>query len=159
MLPFPCFVIASATALLHKRVVVRFSRRIASQNLSLCCKTGLLGPPPTLLTRISTRLNSSSVLFTMLATCSLSCTSVGTGRALLPRARISSAVFSMSAAVRAATTTSAPACARPKARAFPIPLPAPVTMATLFVKENNELISTPLDFESFSFPTLYGFST
>src|SRR4030042_1896160 len=49
----------------------------------------------------------------------------------------------MAAAERAATTTSAPAWAKPRAMALPIPLLPPVTIATLPLKSNiDDFIAT-----------------
>src|SRR6476660_2199078 len=92
---------------------------------------GTAVPIPALLTRMSTRPNSSIASATRFVHESGSATSVATVRARRPTAFTSFAVSSSRSARRAPRATSAPASARPWANATPSPLEAPVTTATL----------------------------
>src|SRR4051794_26704259 len=86
--------------------------------------------PPTLLTTMSRRPNSSYAASARPATASRSIRLAGTTRARRPAASTSFATCSSWSAVREERTTSAPASARASALAAPIPRPAPVTTAT-----------------------------
>ena len=86
---------------------------------------------PALLTRMSTRPNSSIASATRFVHESGSDTSVATVRARLPACSTSFAVSASRSTRRAPSARSAPASASPWANATPSPLEAPVTMATL----------------------------
>ncbi len=96
--------------------------------------------PPTLLTTVSRRPNSSNAAWARPATASVSLRSAGTTSARRPAARIFSATLSSWCSVRLEITTSAPASANATAVAAPIPLPAPVTTATWSVIANRSRI-------------------
>src|SRR6476620_7562663 len=91
---------------------------------------GTAVPMPALLTRMSTRPNSSIARATRLVQESGSATSVATVSARLPACSTSRAVSASRSTRRAPSARSAPASARPWANATPRPLEAPVTTAT-----------------------------
>src|SRR6478672_7559482 len=91
---------------------------------------GTAVPMPALLTRMSTRPNSSIASATRLVQDSGSATSVATVSARRPACSTSRAVSASRSTRRAPSARSAPASARPWANATPRPLEAPVTTAT-----------------------------
>ena len=88
---------------------------------------------------------ASTVRSTRVWIWSRSVASVGTWRTFAPTASISPAACSRASWPRAASTTEAPASAKPSAMAFPIPLLPPVTMATLPSSENGSTGRSFLD--------------
>ena len=101
-----------------------------SRSATVVSSNGRDTDPPALFTTMSMPPSSSTVRCTSAARKPRSLTSPGTPRARRPCASTDSATRATSSAVRAVTTTSAPACANSSAVAAPIPLPPPVTIAT-----------------------------
>src|SRR4051812_25466933 len=92
---------------------------------------------PALFTRMSRRPNAATVSSTIRATSAALVTSTATARALAPRSISSRTAASDFLALRAATTTAAPAAARPRAMPSPMPPLPPVTTATLPLRSNT----------------------
>jgi hypothetical protein len=136
MAPSFRFSMCGITCRLRFSAEVTLKWNAASKASSVSCRTGVGGVPPALFTRRSTPSNSLTVSATRWSSCAETVTSQGTARERLPMARISPATSSMVSTLRAATTTWAPASAKPRAIPRPIPLPPPVTMATLSVSLN-----------------------
>ena len=104
---------------------------------------GTAVPTPALLTSTSTWPNSSIASATMRSQSATLATSVSTHSALRPAASTRAAVSASRSTRRAPSTTSAPASARPWAKATPRPLEAPVTMATLPSRRNMSGTEAP----------------
>src|SRR5215217_6545453 len=92
-------------------------------------------PNPALLTSTSNDPNSPTALQTIASTELLSETSVSTARAVPPEVEISRCRASSLSTAREASTTDAPHAASSLAVASPMPLEAPVTTATLPLKD------------------------
>ena len=103
--------ILGTTSRVISKAVVTLNRKQASNSLPLTSSVGLGGHPPALLTRMSSRPNSSRVFSTSPSLWPASSTSQGTTSARRPRALTFSAVSSSCDSVRADKTTSAPASA------------------------------------------------
>src|SRR5208283_4356580 len=102
----------------------------------------IVGFVAALLTKMSILPNSCSALDTRFLISSIRPRWAGIARPLRPMLLISSATFSRSDSFLLATTTSAPALARPTAEAFPMPRLPPVTSAT-FPDSDKDVILPP----------------
>ncbi len=122
MRPDRCFIIGRTTALEQLKAPLRLMLRIKSQSASLMRIIRLSRVVPALLTRMSTRPNSSMARSIMALALALSATSTLTAMACWPVLAVSSlAVASAFSSCRSATTTLAPCPARASAMARPMP--------------------------------------
>ena len=130
-----------AASLVSVSGAVTLKAKVRAMNPSLVSRAARGMAPPALLTRMSSRPNSWTARATSASQAAASVTSVGTTSARRPTAATAAATSRRSDSVRAASTTSAPASARPTAIPRPMPSPAPVTMATFPVTVKRSRIT------------------
>src|SRR4051794_19712290 len=137
--PLPC----PTTTITASRAVYKTPCRSTSITLCQealvisCAGAGGASATPALLTRMSKRPNSRTVVATVVATCCSSATSHAMLAARRPCFTTAAAVCAAASGSRSTQAMSAPASARASANSLPSPPPAPVTRATLPVRSNS----------------------
>lgn len=128
--PYRCPIMTRPAAWLAKNVPLRFTASVRSKSASVTFSARFSGAIPALLTRMSSRPNSSTVAATAGSIWSVRATSICSRSARRPRAATCSAIPPSAFASRKPRATWAPASASANAIARPRPRAAPVTRAT-----------------------------